>query len=58
MKILLNDVQKKGGIIHLWGHSWEIEKFDQWKMLERFFKFISNVNGIEFKTNYELIKHG
>jgi hypothetical protein len=24
-----------GGVFHLWGHSWEIEQFDQWQNLER-----------------------
>ena len=25
---------------HLWGHSWEIEKFDLWNELEEFFKYV------------------
>jgi hypothetical protein len=24
-----------GGVFHLWGHSWEIERFNQWENLER-----------------------
>lgn len=30
-----------GGIYHLWGHSWEIEKYGQWEKLERVLKFIA-----------------
>jgi peptidoglycan/xylan/chitin deacetylase (PgdA/CDA1 family) len=30
-----------GGVFHLWGHSWEIEKNGDWGRLERVFKHIS-----------------
>lgn len=29
---------KKCGIFHLWGHSWEIEKFGLWNELEKTIK--------------------
>lgn len=29
-------------VFHLWGHSWEIEKYKQWENLEDFFNFITN----------------
>ena len=38
----------KRGYLHLWGHSWEIEKYDLWNKLETVFKRIS---GLE-ETNY------
>lgn len=41
---------KKGGIWHLWGHSWEIEKFGMWDSLERVFEYISNRN-VRYLTN-------
>jgi len=28
-----------GGVFHIWGHSWEIEKYKMWDELELFFKF-------------------
>ena len=31
---------EKNGYFHLWGHSWEIEKFNLWEELEEFFKFV------------------
>ena len=31
---------KRGGVFHLWGHSWEIEKEDGWNTLEDFFSYI------------------
>ena len=33
---------KHGGVFHIWGHSWEIEKFDLWNLLENVFRRISN----------------
>jgi peptidoglycan/xylan/chitin deacetylase (PgdA/CDA1 family) len=32
---LLNCARRKGGVFHLWGHSWEIEETGQWEALER-----------------------
>ena len=31
---LLSQVVTRGGVFHLWGHSWELEEFDQWQRLE------------------------
>lgn len=39
---------------HLWGHSWEIEKYSQWNKLEDFLKFISSFQDIRFCSNSEL----
>jgi hypothetical protein len=55
----LEQVLKEGGIFHLWGHSWEIDKYDNWDMLELLFK---KINSIESKnlvkcTNSQLLKH-
>lgn len=30
-----------GGIYHLWGHSWEIEKYNQWEKLENVLRYIA-----------------
>lgn len=35
-------VAKEDGYFHLWGHSWEIEKFRQWKRLEDVLQFIKD----------------
>ena len=37
---LCNLAKKKKGYFHIWGHSWEIEKYQQWDKLEEFFKFV------------------
>lgn len=32
---LLDDVEAEDGIFHLWGHSWELEEYGLWPVLER-----------------------
>lgn len=31
-----------GGLLHLWGHSWELDAFDGWSALEDFFRFAAD----------------
>lgn len=42
-KRLLDKAVKEDGYFHLWGHSWELTKFDLWNELEEFFKYINNI---------------
>ena len=49
-------VLKEGGVYHLWGHSWEIDKFKQWEKLERVFKYIANKKDIKYLDNFGVIK--
>ena len=53
----LRFVVKNGGIWHLWGHSWEIEKNGEWKKLERVFRTIKNVKNkdVKFVNNSDLL---
>lgn len=39
---------------HLWGHSWEIEKYSLWNGLERFFKELGEMKNITVCNNAEL----
>jgi polysaccharide deacetylase len=36
---MLDHVVRRGGIFHLWGHSWELEGFDGWRQLESFLRY-------------------
>lgn len=36
----LRTVAVNGGYFHLWGHSWEVTKLDEWENLTRFFKIM------------------
>lgn len=47
--------KEKGGVFHLWGHSWEIEKYGMWQDLERFFEYASGRDDVEYLTNGEMI---
>jgi hypothetical protein len=46
----------RGGVYHLWGHSWQIEQNNQWNEIEKLFAFISQKSGNEYLTNNEILK--
>lgn len=52
----LSDVAlHRGGVLHLWGHSWEIEENGQWGALEEALRFLSeNSASASRVTNSEL----
>jgi L-malate glycosyltransferase len=51
------DVLRNGGVFHLWGHSWEIEKFNYWKKLENILSLIgNNKKNVKYMSNSCLIK--
>ncbi len=45
----------RGGVFHLWGHSWEIEKYDLWRPLEQALSYISKRDDCRYRTNGEVI---
>ncbi|MFM2357839.1 MAG: hypothetical protein RJA61_576 [Candidatus Parcubacteria bacterium] len=45
----------KGDTFHLWGHSWEIEKYDMWNELEKFLQYIQNHKNCAYLTNREVL---
>src|SRR5437667_4672077 len=53
-RAMFDDIYKKGGTFHLWGHSWEIDKNQDWEKLERLLKYISKKKNILHKENREL----
>jgi peptidoglycan/xylan/chitin deacetylase (PgdA/CDA1 family) len=55
-KLLFDHVLKNGGIWHLWGHSWEIEKNGDWRKLEDTLVYVSNREGVAYLTNGQLLK--
>ncbi|UKT63953.1 polysaccharide deacetylase family protein [Pedobacter mucosus] len=52
--IYLEQVEQIGGNFHLWGHSWEIEKYNLWLKLEELLKHLSNRNGYQYIENKDL----
>jgi peptidoglycan/xylan/chitin deacetylase (PgdA/CDA1 family) len=44
----------EGGTFHVWGHSWEIEKYGMWGEFEEFLQFLAVRSDCRFVTNGEL----
>lgn len=42
-RALLEKAKRDGRDFHLWGHSWEIEKYGMWGELENFLKYASSL---------------
>jgi peptidoglycan/xylan/chitin deacetylase (PgdA/CDA1 family) len=40
---LLERAIRRGGVFHLWGHSWELEESSQWQRLEEVLRLMSEV---------------
>jgi peptidoglycan/xylan/chitin deacetylase (PgdA/CDA1 family) len=53
-KMLFDKALKVGGVYHLWGHSWEIEKTNEWGKLERVLDYISNRENVIYATNGQI----
>ena len=55
---LLRQTLQRGGVFHLWGHSWEIEEQHQWERLEELLAVIAkNKDKLAIMTNSELATH-
>lgn len=52
---LFEKTYKEGGVFHLWGHSWEIEKNHDWERLEKVFRHISNRPNVVYLTNGKML---
>jgi peptidoglycan-N-acetylglucosamine deacetylase len=52
--VMFDRVVKEGGIYHIWGHSWEIDKHDDWERLESVFRYIGANPKVSYVTNGEL----
>ena len=55
-KATFDYVRQNGGIWHLWGHSWEIEKYGMWNDLEEILSYVANREAILYLTNGEVIE--
>lgn len=51
--MVLFKLLEEGGVFHLWGHSWEIEKYGLWKELESVLKVLSAHEEITYMNNTE-----
>jgi len=54
---LFDYVYRNGGIFHIWGHSWEIDKFKMWDSLEFFLSYISGKRDVAYLCNGAVIEN-
>lgn len=52
---LFDQTRKRGGIFHLWGHSWEVALHNDWRRLEEVIRYIGNHPDVRYVTNSELL---
>lgn len=55
-KAVFDKSLQSGEYFHLFGHSWEIEKYGMWRDLDWFLKYISGREECEYLKNSEIIK--
>ena len=55
-KSLFDSVLQYGGIWHLWGHSWELEKFGLWKDLEEMLDYVGGRSAVKYVPNCEVVR--
>lgn len=48
---LFDVVLAKGGVFHLWGHSWEVDAHGDWTRLENVLEYIANRPGVQYVAN-------
>lgn len=53
---MLFDKMPKNGVFHIFGHSWQIEKNNDWNNLEKLFEHITNRKGLVSLNNSDLVK--
>lgn len=56
IKNVFKYVLKNGNVFHLYGHPWEIERYNLWQGLEKLFKYISNRKDVGYLTNGEVLE--
>jgi hypothetical protein len=54
-ELYLQQAVEKGGVFHVWGHSWEIEQLGLWKQLEEIFKVLYKIPNAKYLTNSQLV---
>jgi peptidoglycan-N-acetylglucosamine deacetylase len=46
VRSLLNHALQRGGVFHLWGHSWELQENEQWRRLDEVLRFMGQFSGL------------
>lgn len=54
-KSLFDRVLATGGVWHLYGHPWEIEKLNLWPQVKEMFDYVAHRENVEYLTNAQLL---
>jgi peptidoglycan-N-acetylglucosamine deacetylase len=54
-KELFDQVLNRGGIWHLYGHSWEIDELAIWRQLKELLDYVSKRKNVVYLTNSQLL---
>jgi len=52
---MFDRVYNRGGVFHLWGHSWELNGRNGWERLEAVLEHISRREGVRYVDNRDLV---
>jgi peptidoglycan-N-acetylglucosamine deacetylase len=55
-KSTFDRVLREGGVWHLYGHSWEIERLNLWAKLEEMFDYVAHRADVIYVTNGQLVE--
>jgi peptidoglycan/xylan/chitin deacetylase (PgdA/CDA1 family) len=55
-KKLFDRVLERGGVWHLWGHSWEVDGLGQWDSLREMLDYVSNQPDVLYLNNGQMVK--
>ncbi len=53
---LLQRLRADGGVLHLWGHSWELEEAGLWDVTRTLVELLAGQEAIRYLTNGELVR--
>jgi peptidoglycan/xylan/chitin deacetylase (PgdA/CDA1 family) len=56
-KVLFDHVMRKGGVWHLYGHSWEIEQGNLWAGLAELLDYVCRREGVLYSSNCDVLKY-
>jgi peptidoglycan/xylan/chitin deacetylase (PgdA/CDA1 family) len=58
LESVLEQSLQRGGVLHLWGHSWEIDAYSDWKSVEGAFSMLAQLAlRATFVSNGQLLDH-
>ena len=55
-KNLFDQVLRNGGVWHLYGHAWELEKLNLWAQVEEVLDYVSGRDAVAYVTNAQVLQ--